>query len=171
MNVIAQALLETPLGRIAIFNDTDYVTGVDIFSGDINYKIANANALTVRTIDALAHYFDHGVFPQALPLAMQGTEFQNKVWQLMCQIPSGECWTYGMMAKVLESSPRAIGGACRRNPIPIIVPCHRVVAAQGIGGYSGQWKSGRRIDVKQWLLAHEKQHADLGNELNLQLEM
>ncbi|MCU7799494.1 MAG: MGMT family protein, partial [gamma proteobacterium symbiont of Lucinoma myriamae] len=92
-----------------------------------------------------------------------GTEFQRKVWQALLEIPSGEVKTYGALAKELNSSARAVGNACRQNLFPVIVPCHRVVSASGIGGYAGDTldKQHGRINflqIKQWLLAHEKAH-------------
>jgi len=89
-----------------------------------------------------------------LPVMTKGTAFQQKVWTLLESIPVGQTWTYGKLARSIGSSPRAVGGACRRNPVALIVPCHRVVAAQGNGGYAGA-TSGSNMQVKNWLLAHE----------------
>ncbi|AWB67998.1 hypothetical protein C2869_16895 [Saccharobesus litoralis] len=161
MNLVAQALLDSPVGRIAIFDNGKHLTAIDIFPGDINYRQDNTTNLTQHIVEQLRAYFSKSASKACdlseIPIKPKGTEFQQSVWQLMQAIPCGSSWTYGEMASQLETSPRAIGGACRRNPIPIVVPCHRVVAASGIGGYSGQWKAGKRVDVKQWLLAHEKQ--------------
>ena len=90
-----------------------------------------------------------------------GTEFQQKVWQALIDIPAGEVKTYGALAKELNSSARAVGNACRRNFFPVIVPCHRVVSASGIGGYAGDTLDKQQgeinfLQIKQWLLAHEK---------------
>jgi methylated-DNA-[protein]-cysteine S-methyltransferase len=83
-----------------------------------------------------------------------GTAFQQRVWQAMREIPLGETISYGALAKQLNSSARAVGNACRTNPIPIIIPCHRIVAKHGIGGFSGMIQ-GTRITMKEWLLRHE----------------
>jgi methylated-DNA-[protein]-cysteine S-methyltransferase len=83
-----------------------------------------------------------------------GTAFQQRVWRALCDIPAGETRTYGELAKMLNSAPRAVGQACRRNPLPILVPCHRVVSAQGIGGYDGA-DAGVELQRKRWLLCHE----------------
>ena len=80
--------------------------------------------------------------------------FQEKVLKQLLRIPYGETRTYGEIAKVLKTSPRAIGNACRRNPLSIIIPCHRVVAANGIGGYSGQTE-GEQLAIKRRLLQLE----------------
>lgn len=89
-----------------------------------------------------------------LPLSPHGTQFQQSVWRYLRSIPAGEVRTYGEVAAELRSSPRAVGNACRRNPLPLIIPCHRVVSASGIGGFSGQ-TAGMQIDTKRQLLAHE----------------
>jgi methylated-DNA-[protein]-cysteine S-methyltransferase len=86
-----------------------------------------------------------------LPLATSGTDFDRRVRAAMQAIPYGETRTYGELAHATDSGPRAIGGACGRNPIPIIVPCHRVLAKGGLGGYSG----GGGLPTKQWLLGLE----------------
>jgi methylated-DNA-[protein]-cysteine S-methyltransferase len=76
--------------------------------------------------------------PVDLPMAPAGSEFQRRVWQVMIDIPPGETVTYGDVARQLGSAPRAVGGACGANPIPILIPCHRVVGSNGgLGGYSG----------------------------------
>jgi methylated-DNA-[protein]-cysteine S-methyltransferase len=102
----------------------------------------------------LARYFADGRGGFDLALAPRGTEFQRRVWALMRAIPAGETRTYGSIARELGSAPRAVGQACRANPLPIVVPCHRVVAAHGLGGFAGD-TSGRRLAVKRWLLRHE----------------
>jgi len=91
----------------------------------------------------------------SLPLLPSGTPFQQRVWQALQAIPYGQVLSYGVLAKQLGSSARAIGGACRANPIPVIIPCHRVVAAHDIGGFSGD-RYGGKVIIKQWLLAHEQ---------------
>jgi len=92
-----------------------------------------------------------------LPLAPSGTEFQRQVWQALQAIPPGEVRAYGELARLVDSGPRAVAGACRRNPIALVIPCHRVVAADGIGGYSGA-TGGDAVARKRWLLAREGLH-------------
>ncbi|MEJ2574084.1 MAG: methylated-DNA--[protein]-cysteine S-methyltransferase [Gammaproteobacteria bacterium] len=89
-----------------------------------------------------------------LPSAPAGTAFQYRVWAAMRRIPAGETRSYGELARQLGSSARAIGGACRANPIPVVIPCHRVVAAHGMGGFMGT-TAGAGLRIKQHLLAHE----------------
>lgn len=87
----------------------------------------------------IAAYFDGTLTNFDLPLAPPGTDYQKRVWRAMSEIPYGETWTYGELAKRAGTVPRAVGGACGANPIPVILPCHRVVAANGgAGGFSGK---------------------------------
>jgi len=91
-----------------------------------------------------------------LPLAPAGTDFQRRVWTSLSAIPFGETRTYGDVAAAVGcKAARAIGQANRRNPIPIVIPCHRVLASAGIGGYSGEDGDGKELDTKRWLLRHE----------------
>ena len=102
----------------------------------------------------LKNYFDSSISVFSIPLAPQGTRFQRAVWQELSKIPPGETRTYGDIADKLNSSPRAVGNACRKNPIQIIIPCHRVISANGIGGYAGETE-GNQLNIKRWLLNHE----------------
>lgn len=90
----------------------------------------------------------------SLPFILKGTPFQKKIWQRLAKIPVGNTITYGELANDLNTHPRAVGAACRSNPIPLIIPCHRVISKKGIGGYMGQ-VMGERLAIKEWLLAHE----------------
>ena len=100
----------------------------------------------------LEDYFQGHHRPIDFSLRSKGTEFQMQVWQLLLQVPPGKVTPYGDIAKALGTSARAVGGACRANPLPIIVPCHRVVAADGsLGGYSG----GKGTETKRKLLKLE----------------
>ena len=85
---------------------------------------------------------------------MQGSPFQLRVWQALKEIPIGETLTYGNLAKKLETSARAIGNACRQNPIAIFIPCHRVFGLSSLGGYAGA-TSGDLFSIKKSLLQHE----------------
>ena len=89
-----------------------------------------------------------------LPLLIEGSPLQRGVWQAMCAIPRGRTRTYGELARELGADARAIGQCCGDNRLPIVIPCHRVVAADGIGGFS-HTSEGYLIEVKRWLLAHE----------------
>ena len=111
----------------------------------------DSNLLTQAAAE-LAAYFAGDPYSFDLPVAPQGTAHDRKVWRAMQNIPPGETRTYGDIARAIGSAAQAVGNACGRNPIPIIVPCHRIVAANGaIGGYSGQGGA----ETKRFLLGLE----------------
>jgi len=112
------------------------------------------STIAKQTIQQLTEYFTGQLQSFSLPVQPEGTIFQQQVWQNLLQIPYGETWTYGDLASQLKTSPRAIGNACRANPIPIVIPCHRIIAQNNIGGYAGR-TSGQKIDIKTSLLERE----------------
>ena len=112
----------------------------------------NTNTLLQDTKSQLNDYFDGLRKNFDLPLEPPGTKFQQRVWSMMEQIPYGKTMTYGKIATALGSSARAVGMACGANSIPIIIPCHRVVAANEMGGYSG----GGGVETKRALLHLER---------------
>ncbi|MBK1730532.1 methylated-DNA--[protein]-cysteine S-methyltransferase [Thiococcus pfennigii] len=107
-----------------------------------------------RVQRAFATYFADPRVPLALPLRLAGSDFQRRVWAALREIPAGQTRTYGELARALGTGARAIGLACRANPCPIAIPCHRVVAVRGLGGFAGAM-GGRKLAIKRWLLAHE----------------
>ena len=115
-----------------------------------------ANALSERVATQLERYFAEPDFRFDLPLATVGTAFQQRVWGAIASIPRGHVRTYGDLARLLGSAPRAVGQACGANWFPLVVPCHRVTAAGGLGGFSNSADAdGFHIGVKRWLLSHE----------------
>jgi methylated-DNA-[protein]-cysteine S-methyltransferase len=112
------------------------------------------NALAERAAGQLLHYREDPDARFDLPLRILGSPLQRAVWEAMCAIPRGRTRTYGDLARELQTDPRTIGQACGDNRLPIVIPCHRVVAADGIGGFAHA-TSGYLIEVKRWLLMHE----------------
>ncbi len=145
-------VISAPYGAVEIILDERQVHHIVSLPASSPSK-ANGN-FAISIMQALSDYFHAPNKKLAFPLAAQGTAFQRKVWQYLGTISVGETQTYGEIAKALNTSPRAVANACRRNPTPIIVPCHRVVAANGLGGYAGKTE-GFELSVKQWLLMHE----------------
>ncbi|MBI3196744.1 MAG: methylated-DNA--[protein]-cysteine S-methyltransferase [Rhodospirillales bacterium] len=154
--------INSPVGRLALEADDDCVTGVRwasprerASSSRTSPSRTGAGAPSPVLKEAshqLDRYFGRRLRRFDLPLAARGTDHQKRVWAMMGEIPFGETATYGGMAMALGSGPRAVGMACGRNPLPIIVPCHRVLASGGKeGGYSG----GRGLPTKHQLLAIE----------------
>lgn len=103
---------------------------------------------------SLHDYLYQGIPLPMLPWLPEGTPFQQRVWRALQQIPHGAQRRYGELAVTLGSSPRAVASACRANPLPLFFPCHRVVAANSLGGYMGM-RDGYGLAIKQWLLQHE----------------
>jgi methylated-DNA-[protein]-cysteine S-methyltransferase len=148
-----RASIKTPFAHLALVLDDDELVAIDFISvnaKEIHPETAQAKDI-VRQIKA---YCQHSARKFDVKLRLQGTAFQKSVWREMQKIPSGKVKTYGELAKILNTSPRAVGNACRKNPVPLIVPCHRIVAAGGIGGYAGT-TSGRVHNIKRELLQHE----------------
>jgi methylated-DNA-[protein]-cysteine S-methyltransferase len=144
--------VDSPVGRLALEDDHDAVTGVRWAGRRERAGADRPSPVLAEARRQLARYFAGRLERFDLPLGARGTDFQKRVWAMMCDIPYGETATYGGMAIALGSGPRAVGMACGRNPIPIIVPCHRVLGAGGTeGGYSG----GRGLPTKRQLLALE----------------
>ncbi len=150
-----QAKLPTPFGMLGIRCEADALIGIDFLEPDSTAQMpSQAFAREVR--EQLQAYFIDPNFRFNLSLKLTGTAHQTKVWQAMSAIPSGQIRNYGDLATLLASSPRAVGQACGANPIPVVIPCHRVVSKSGIGGFMHQ-RGGGALDIKRWLLAYEKQ--------------
>ena len=148
------AIIKTPIGKIGIITENDHLCAIEYLDKTTRTKKPN----TPTAIEAerqIKAYFDNPAFKFTIPCKPKGTDFQSRVWKALLKIDTGKTRTYGEVAKILKSSPRAVGNACRRNPISIIIPCHRVLAKTGIGGYSGDWETGR-VSIKEHLLRHEK---------------
>jgi methylated-DNA-[protein]-cysteine S-methyltransferase len=118
--------------------------------------MAPQNALAERAARQLERYCEDADAAFDLPLAIEGTPFQRAVWEAMCAIARGRTRTYGELARELGGEARAVGQACGDNRLPIVIPCHRVVAADGIGGFAHA-TDGYLIEAKRWLLLHEAQ--------------
>lgn len=129
-----QLSFHTPLGEVTISEDGGAIVALDWGRG----RDQEATPLLRQARDQLQEYFDGKRLRFDLPLAPEGSAFQKRVWAALCDIPAGETRSYADVARVLGSAPRAVGGANGANPIPLFIPCHRVIAADGsLGGYSG----------------------------------
>ena len=118
-------------------------------------EIKPVTPLAKDAVRQLRAYLKNPAFEFGLPLAAAGTHFQHKVWEQIAAIPCGTTRSYGEVATTIHSGPRAVGNACGANPYPLIVPCHRVLAANhGLGGFARQ-RGGFLLEVKKWLLQHE----------------
>lgn len=148
-----QAKLSTPFGVLGIRCSTDMLTGIDFLpASDKPQRATNAFAETV--CEQLLCYLKNPDTVFSVPLKLNGTPHQQKVWRAMLKIPRGQTRSYGELAAELKSCAQAVGQACGANPIPVIVPCHRIVGKAGLGGFA-RHTSGTPLDIKRWLLAHE----------------
>ncbi|MGE5639226.1 MAG: methylated-DNA--[protein]-cysteine S-methyltransferase [Clostridia bacterium] len=116
--------------------------------------VAPTNALAEQAARQLERYREDPDTTFDLPIVVEGSDLQRAVWMAMCAIPRGRTRTYGELAKEFDCDARAVGQACGDNRLPIVIPCHRVVAADGIGGFAHA-TSGYLIEAKRWLLSHE----------------
>jgi len=131
--MLCSLAIDSPVGRLTLSATPETIVSIswaDAPQGE-------PHALLIEAERQLEAYFAGRLTAFDLPLAPAGSAFDRRVWQAMRQIPYGQTRSYGELAMEVGSAPRAIGGACGRNPIPIVIPCHRVVARNGRGGYSG----------------------------------
>ena len=149
-----QAITKMPGFNVGICCNDDEITLIDYLPpGD---EQAPQKPLAKEAVRQLRAYLNDPTFTFALPLAAAGTPFQRKVWREIVTIPPGHTTSYGELAKAVKSAPRAVGGACGANPYPLVVPCHRIIAADGgLGGFARQ-RDGLLLDIKSWLLEHEQ---------------
>lgn len=142
-----QLSLHSPIGDISVSEEDGAVVAIDWGWGSQQTE----TPLLRRARDQLHAYFDGELTEFDLPLVPSGTPYQQRVWQALCAIPYGATRSYIEIARVAGGSARSVGQANGNNPIPIIIPCHRVLATTHLGGYS----SGDGVVTKRWLLAHE----------------
>ncbi|MCR6629481.1 MAG: methylated-DNA--[protein]-cysteine S-methyltransferase [Magnetospirillum sp.] len=140
----------SPVGALTLFEENGRLVAVEWgWPPETDEKPA---PVLERARDLLDAYFEGKKVDFDLPMEPAGTAFQKKVWQALSRIPFGATRSYGELAAELGTAPRALGGACGRNPLPILIPCHRVLAAdRSLGGYSGL----EGTDTKRFLLRLE----------------
>jgi methylated-DNA-[protein]-cysteine S-methyltransferase len=149
------AIVSTPFGALGIRTGGAVISELVYLPAGFAEK-APEDAVAERATVQVRRYCDDPDFAFDLPLAQVGSAFQRKVWDAIRAIPRGEVRTYGEIAKFVGSMPRAVGQACGANYFPLVIPCHRVTGAQGLGGFAGSDdRNGFTLDVKRWLLAHE----------------
>jgi methylated-DNA-[protein]-cysteine S-methyltransferase len=151
--MLTMATIDSPLGRVRLVARGDALVGVYLPAQLAPSAIPGTARVLELASAQLAEYFAGERRAFELPLAPEGTPFQRRVWEALLRIPYGETWSYGRLARELgsPSASRAVGAANGRNPLAIVVPCHRVVGATGaLTGYAGG------VEAKEWLLSHER---------------
>ena len=148
--LIDEHIISSPLGNLCLKANAGSLVALEWTERDITPKPKNTSLS--QASNQLHQYFLNKINCFRVFLAPEGSEFELSVWRAMTQIPHGTTATYGDIAKMTGKPAQAVGYACGRNPIPIIIPCHRVVGNNGhMVGYSGQGG----VETKRWLLAHE----------------
>jgi methylated-DNA-[protein]-cysteine S-methyltransferase len=147
------AVVEFPKMKVAVRTREERVAEICYLPPSVTTR-APANALAERAARQLERYRDDPNTQFDLPLLIEGTAFQRQLWDALCEIPRGKTLTYGELARRLGVDARSVGQACGDNRLPIVIPCHRVVAADGIGGF-GHATGGYLLEAKRWLLTHE----------------
>ncbi len=159
---MVKKVIESPIGNLRLTVSGGYLVGLE-FLGDDPGELGDSSlekdpvdsSLMERAVRELEQYFSGKLREFTVPVKVSGTPFQKRVWDAMTRIGYGETLTYQGLAEKAGSpkASRAVGGVCAANPVAIVVPCHRVVAKNGLGGFGGG------LDTKKWLLAHEKKGA------------
>jgi methylated-DNA-[protein]-cysteine S-methyltransferase len=151
---MAASDLDTPTGRVRAVSDGTAIVRITWIDPGTIVEPAEGDAVSRETAAQLEAYFAGRLTRFDVPLRFRGgSEFERAIWNAMLAIPWGQTRTYGDLAALTGGVARAVGGACGRNPIPIVVPCHRVVGADGkLVGFSGA----EGVATKQWLLDFER---------------
>ena len=151
-----QACVRTPFATLGISATDKHVTGIRFLAPTVRPFAPRRDTIAFLACVQIQSYLEDPRFVFDLPLKLGGTRHRLAVWEAMQRIPAGKTRTYGDVAQELRSSARAVGGACGANPIPLVVPCHRIVAAGGsLGGFMGSRDEGFELGIKRWLLEHE----------------
>ena len=153
--------MKLPFAVIGLAFDDDVLISVDYLESD-STPITSTNK-TIKHVCNQINDYCCGTLKGSqfdVSIRISGTAFQIKVWSQLQKIAYGQVRTYGEIAKNLKTSPRAVGNACRANPVALLVPCHRVISASGMGGYLGETDDSM-VAIKRWLLDREKtSHSD-----------
>lgn len=157
MNTQFNAVVTTPFGAVGIITQDDFLLSLELLSHEMlaNSVIEKSamDAFTQTIVNQVSAYFIDANTALNGPYVLQGTPFQKRVWRAIADIPSGQVLNYTQLAEQVTSGPRAVANACGANNIPLFIPCHRVVAKNGLGGFMQGEVSG--LSIKQWLLKHE----------------
>ena len=147
------AIIKLPFSTLGVFTHNEMLQAIDFLADDIHAMPAQDN-ISREVISQLEAYCQGDRFCFDLPMTMAKTKYQQHVREALLNIPAGKTLSYAGLAKQIGSGARAVAMACRHNPLPVVVPCHRIVAKNSMGGYAGA-TSGKPVETKRWLLEHE----------------
>lgn len=153
-HIMFNAVIDAPFGKVGIRLEAAAIREI-VYLPDSVDNIAPDCPLAKQAALQIERYLESATAGFDLPLAGVGSAFQQRVWAAISEIPPGVVLTYGQLARQLGSVPRAVGQACGSNYFPLVIPCHRVVASSGIGGFAHTAGDNFFRNVKRWLLAHE----------------
>lgn len=144
--------IDSPLGPLLVTEEDGAIVSITWLDGDAGESGKDETTVLLEARRQLDEYFASERSTFDLPLDPKGSEFEKKVWDQLLAIPYGEVKLYGDVARAIGGIARAVGGACGANPIPIVIPCHRVVGQGGLTGFSG----GLGVDTKKALIDLER---------------
>ncbi len=147
------ARIATPFAVLGTRTVGERITDIEYLPRGVA-TLAPLTKLAEKACRQIERYLDDPRYRFKLPFDYRGTDFQCRVWREIAKISPGKTGTYKELARHLRTAPRPVGGACGKNRLPLLIPCHRVLAANGIGGFMHA-RAGDPITIKQWLLAHE----------------
>jgi methylated-DNA-[protein]-cysteine S-methyltransferase len=147
-----EILAQAPFGAVGVRAKGELVTEIALLPPTLARSAKSFNAHHALT-PQIQEYFSNPRAQFNIRREVLGTAYQRLVWQAISAIPCGETRTYAELAQQIGSAPRAVANACGANPFPLVVPCHRVVAKNGLGGFMQGFEGG--LEIKKWLLAHE----------------
>ena len=151
--------ISSSVGWITLFEKSNKIIALEW--GRVKTQTSSHFLIAAKT--EIIEYFNNERKKFSIPLGPAGTKFQESVWTIIAKIPYGQTRTYGEIANQLKSTPRPIGGACGKNPIPILIPCHRVIGANNnLTGFSGAFG----VQTKQSLIKLETQVKNTSNTIN-----
>ena len=153
-NLLFSAIVPAPFGAIGIRVEDGALKELAYLPPTYQAKVAT-DAVSKKVYKQVEAYLKNPDYAFDLDLPMVGTEHQRKVWDVINNIPRGKVLTYAEVARRIRSAPRAVGQACGANWYPLVIPCHRVTATGGIGGFARN-DGGFHQNVKRWLLQHEQ---------------
>lgn len=148
-----QTCISAPFGYVCICSSTACVTRIELLASKAPSN-SRLNKFAKEAREQVKAYLKNSAFKFDLPIDINGSAYRQQVWSEIAKIPAGETRTYGDIAVLMGSSARAVGGACGDNVLPILIPCHRVVARADLGGFMHSSR-GFSLKVKWWLLNHE----------------
>lgn len=147
------AIIKLPFSTLGVITHNDTLQSIEFLTDD-SAPVPAQDSITAEVTSQLEAYCRDSRFCFDLPMACAKTDYQQQVREALLEIPVGQVLSYAELASRLASGARAVAMACRHNSLPVIVPCHRIVAKNSMGGYAGA-TSGKPIEIKRWLLEHE----------------